>query len=146
MNAFSREYQHKFIQVAGKLKNGLPLAGGEEYLIAEIMSEHPEFIPIWDLGDLSASPQEVNGEIVNPFVHTALHLAMERQIQIGDPPEVIKIFHELVKKGKERHLTIHQIGGVYASLHFSSLRKGEMFEEFSYIEIVREMTREELEK
>ena len=143
MSVFSKENQHKFIQVAGKLKNGTPLQGSEEYLIAEIMSEHPEFIPIWELGDLSASPQEVNGEIVNPFVHTALHLAMERQISISDPLEVIEIFNQMIKKGKDRHDTIHQIGGVYASLYFSSLRNGQMFEEFSYVEIVKELAKGE---
>jgi len=142
MSVFSHENQHKFIQIAGKLKQGTPLSSGEELLISEIMSQHPEFIPIWELGDLSAAPQEINGEVVNPFVHTALHLAMEKQIDINDPVEVVEVIDRLIKKGMDRHDIIHQIGGVYASLYFSSLRKGEMFEEFSYIELVRQMTKE----
>lgn len=143
MSVFSHENQHKFIQIAGKLKQGTPLSSSEELLIAEIMSQHPEFIPIWELGDLSASPQEINGEVVNPFVHTALHLAMEKQIDINDPVEVIEAINRLIKNGMDRHEIIHQIGGVYANLYFSSLRKGEMFEEFSYIEIVRQITKDE---
>jgi hypothetical protein len=142
MSVFSHENQHKFIQIAGKLKQGNPLSSGEELLIAEIMSQHPEFIPIWELGDLSASPQEINGEVINPFVHTALHLAMEKQIDINDPAEVVEVINRLIDKGMDRHKVIHQIGGVYASLYFSSLRKGEMFEEYSYIEIVRQITKE----
>ena len=143
MSVFSNENQHKFVQIAGKLKKGDALSNSEELLIAEIMSQHPEFIPIWELGDLSAAPQEINGEVINPFVHTALHLAMEKQIDINDPAEVVEAINRLITKGKERHEIIHQIGGVYASLYFSALRKGEMFEEYTYIELVRQMTKEE---
>lgn len=143
MSVFSHENQHKFIQIAGKLKQGISLSNNEELLIAEIMSQHPEFIPIWDLGDLSAAPQEINGEVINPFVHTALHLAMEKQIDINDPAEVVETINRLINKGMERHEIIHQIGAIYASLYFSALRKGEMFEEYSYIEIVRQITKEE---
>jgi hypothetical protein len=143
MSVFSKEYQHKFIQVAEKLKKGIPLQESEEGMIADIMSQHPEFIPIWELGDLSASPQEINGEIVNPFVHTALHLVMEKQIEFNNPTEVVEVIHTFLNKGIDRHEVIHQVGGIYAQIYFSSLRKGQMFEEFSYIEIVKEMTKTE---
>jgi len=139
MSVFSKENQHKFIQIAGKLKNGIALQGNEEILIAEVMSQHPEFIPIWELGDLSASPQEINGEIVNPFVHTALHLAMEKQIEINNPTEVIDVINQLIRNGADRHEIIHQVGAVYAEIYFSSLRKGEMFEEYIYVESVRQL-------
>ncbi|MBI1823511.1 MAG: DUF1841 family protein [Nitrospirae bacterium] len=143
MSVFSKEYQHKFIRVAEKLKKGTPVQESEEALIAEIMSQHPEFIPIWELGDLSASPQEINGEIVNPFVHTALHLVMEKQIEINKPEEVVEVVNTFLKNGIDRHKVIHQVGGIYAEIYFSSLRRGQMFEEFSYIEIIKEMAKGE---
>ena len=143
MSAFDKENQHKFIRIAKQLKNGIPPGEGEEGMIADILSQHPEFEQVWELGEMSATPQEINGQIVNPFVHTALHLAMEKQIEKNDPMEVVEAINNLLKGGKERHEIIHQIGEVYANIYFANFRRGQMFEEVSYIEIVREMTRDE---
>ena len=142
MSTFDKENQHKFIRIAEQLKKGLPPGEGEEAMIAYILSQHSEFEQVWELGEMSATPQEINGQIVNPFVHTALHLAMEKQIEKNDPTEVVEAVNKLLKKGMERHEVIHQLGGVYANIYFSNFRKGQMFEEFSYIETIKEMTRD----
>jgi hypothetical protein len=53
----------------GNLEGRRPHRGG--------MDLHPELDAMWDLGELSATPQEVNGTVVNPFIHTALHVLIE---------------------------------------------------------------------
>jgi hypothetical protein len=139
--SFTKENAHQFIQIAEKIKKGISPNIDEEMLIAVIMSHHPEFDPIWPLGDMSTVPQEINGQVVNPFVHTALHLVIEKQIEKNDPAEVNEAMNLFLKKGIERHEVLHQIGGIYANIYFSSFRKGEMFEEYSYLELLREMTK-----
>ena len=142
MSLFEKETQNRFIRVAGKMKKGIPLEGKEEILIGEIMEEHPEFTQIWELGDLSAAPHEINGQVVNPFVHTALHLSLELQVDKNEPEEVMEVFQKMMKKGTDRHEVIHQIGGIYASVYFTTFRRGQSFEETSYIELVRELVEE----
>ncbi|HXN06571.1 MAG TPA: DUF1841 family protein [Nitrospiria bacterium] len=139
MSAFGKENQIKFVKVAEKIKGKIPLEGDDENLIATVMFQHPEFDPIWELGELSAAPHEINGDVVNPFVHTALHLSMEKQIGNNDPEEVIEVIQQMLKEGNDRHEVIHKIGGIYAAIYFNTFRKGQLFEDISYIELVRNL-------
>lgn len=130
MKLFDQSDQWRFSRIAEKRKNG-PLEG-EDARIAEIMEEHPELDQFWSLGELSASPQEVNGQIVNPFVHVTLHLVVQNQIEREYPQEVKKTFLRLVEQGENDHDAIHHIIGVYANLYFKALRKGQPFDESEY--------------
>ena len=142
MSAFEKTNQIKFVKVAEKIKNKTPLDGEEENLIASVMFQHPEFDPIWEMGEMCAAPHEINGEVVNPFVHTALHLSLEKQIGNNDPEEVVEVFHQLLKDGEERHHIIHRIGAIYAAIYFNNFRKGQLFEDGQYIELVRNLIEE----
>ena len=90
MKLFDQSDQWRFSRIAEKRKNGS--LEGEDARIAEIMEEHPELDQFWSLGELSASPQEVNGQMVNPFVHVTLHLVVQNQIEREYPQEVKKNF------------------------------------------------------
>lgn len=142
MSAFGKENQIKFVKVAEKIKSKIPLEGDDENLIATVMFQHPEFDPIWELGEMSAAPHEINGSVVNPFVHTALHISMEKQIGNNDPEEVIEVIRQMLNEGKDRHEVIHKIGSIYASIYFNTFRKGQLFEDISYIELVRNLIQE----
>ena len=106
---------------------------GEDALIAEMMNWHPEFDEIWPLGEFSSQPREIKGQMVNPFIHTALHVIVEQQIVQELPPEISKSFKKLLSQGNDRHGASHQIGTIYARHYFDSFRLGQPFDEDSYI-------------
>ena len=87
MNLFDKENQWRFTKIAEQRRNKIKLEG-EDALIAETMNLHPDFDPIWALPEFSAQPREIGGMVVNPFVHTALHVIIEQQIAREKPPAI----------------------------------------------------------
>jgi hypothetical protein len=139
---FDRDNQWRFTTVAKKRLQAIPLEG-DDALIAEAMDLHPELDPMWELGELSAAPQEVNGTVVNPFIHTALHVLIEKQLQEKSPPEIVETLEALIRRGVDRHEAVHAIASVYAELYFTSFRRGQHFEETAYVELLKRLVASE---
>lgn len=130
---FSKQAVPMYIQVWERMKKGEDLMGDAE-MIAEAMQAHPEFDPFWPQGEMLFYPQEINGFIVNPLVHTGLHVAVEKQLFNQNPEEVEVAFKALLEKGIPRHDAIHHIAGLWGDLYFQSVRRGNPMEESVYIE------------
>jgi len=135
---FDRDNQWRFTTIAKKRRQAAPLEG-EDSLIADAMNLHPELDSLWELGELSATPQEVNGTVVNPFIHTALHVLIEKQLANESPPEVVDALKALLQRGVDRHETVHAIASVYAELYFTTFRRGQSFEETTYVELLKQL-------
>jgi hypothetical protein len=135
---FDRDNQWRFTTIARKRLENASIEGEDE-LIAQAMDLHPELDPLWELGELSATPQEVNGTVVNPFIHTALHVLVEKQLLTKSPPEIVDALSRLTDKGMDRHEAVHAIASVYAELYFTTFRRGQQFEELTYVELLKQL-------
>ena len=135
---FSKQAVPIYTQIWEKMKRGDDLTGDAE-MIAEAMKEHPEFDPYWPQGERVFHPQEINGFVVNPLVHTGLHVAVEKQIFNQNPEEVEGVFKALLEKGIPRHDVIHRIAGLWGELYFRSVRRGGPLEESVYIEELKRL-------
>ena len=128
---FDKETQVRILRVASDRHQGRDIEELDAR-IAHVMDLHPEFEEIWSMGEMSAYPQEINGQIVSPFVHTVLHTIVDSQIRTEQPEFVIKVFNKLREQGMEEHEVLHAIIAVYADLHFSSFRQGKPFDQLDY--------------
>lgn len=128
---FDKEAQERILQVAAGREAGKTFEELDER-IAYIMDLHPEFDETWKQGELATYPQEINGQIVSPFVHTVLHVTVDRQITMGQPIFVLETYKRLLDQGMEEHHALHAIIGVYAELHFSTFRGGKQFDTLDY--------------
>ena len=128
---FDKETQVRILRVASDRQQGRDIEELDSR-IAHVMDLHPEFEEIWSMGEMSAYPQEINGQIVSPFVHTVLHTIVDSQIRTEQPEFVIKVFNKLREQGMEEHEVLHAIIAVYADLHFSSFRQGKPFDQLDY--------------
>jgi hypothetical protein len=135
---FDRDNQWRFTSIAKKRRQAASLEG-EDALIAQAMDLHPELDSLWELGELSATPQEVQGTIVNPFIHTALHVLIEKQLADKSPPEIVEALASLLRRGVDRHEAVHAIASIYAELYFTTFRRGQHFEETTYIELLKQL-------
>ena len=128
---FDKESQQRILRVAADKNEGRPT---EEIdgRIAGVLNMHPEFDPIWEEGEMASIPREVNGMIVNPFVHTVLHVTIDRQLQLGDPEFVALAFERLVGQGMDSHEALHAIIAIYADLHFAKTRRDMQFDALAY--------------
>lgn len=128
---FDKETQTRILRVAGDRSEGKNIAEVDERIV-HIMDLHPEFDPVWDMGEMAIYPQEIDGKVVNPFVHTVLHVVVDKQIQDYSPEFVAETYQRLKDGGADEHAALHGIIGIYAKLYFANFRKGEIFSNLDY--------------
>lgn len=128
---FDKETQIRILRVASDRQQGREVEELDAR-ISHVMDLHPEFEEVWTMGEMAAYPQEINGQVVSPFVHTVLHTIVDSQIRTGQPEFVVETFDKLRGQGMEEHEALHAIIASYADLHFSSFRQGKPFDQLDY--------------
>ena len=128
---FDKETQTRILRVASDRQQGRSLEELDER-IGHVMDLHPEFEEIWTMGEMAAYPQEINGEVVSPFVHTVLHTIVDSQLRTEQPEIVLQTFKRLRDQGMEEHAALHAIISVYADIHFACFRQGKPFDQLDY--------------
>ena len=128
---FDKETQTRILRVAGERVGGGDIAEVDQR-IAQIMDMHPEFDATWEMGDMALYPQEIAGQVINPFVHTVWHVMVDKQIQDEAPEFVAETYNRLMTQGLDQHEALHAIIGVYAELYYGNFRKGDLFSNLDY--------------
>jgi hypothetical protein len=128
---FDKETQTRILRVAGERVGGDDIAEVDKR-IAQVMDMHPEFDATWEMGDMALYPQEIEGKVMNPFVHTVWHVMVDKQIQDEAPEFVAQTYSRLVEGGLDKHEALHAIMGVYADLYYGNFRKGDSFSNLDY--------------
>ena len=131
MVAFDKESQSRILRVAELRREGKEIDEIDER-IDFIMDMHPEYDELWEMGELACYPQEVDGKIVNPLVHTVLHVRVDQQIFMENPPFVLETKSRLEKSGMDSHEALHAIIKEYADIYFDNFRKDRGFDQLAY--------------
>jgi len=135
---FDKETQTRILRVAGDRSEGKNIDEVDER-IAFIMDMHPEFDSAWGMGEMAIYPMEIEGKVVNPFVHTVLHVIVDKQIEDETPEFVGDSYSRLVSAGVDSHEALHSLIAVYADIYFGQMRKGDMFSNVDYQERLRQI-------
>ncbi len=83
----------------------MPLAGLEN-LGLDVIALHPEYHAF--LSDLEKNRTKDFTDESNPFLHMSLHLALEEQLSIDQPPGIAQRFTALLAKTGDRHDALHE--------------------------------------
>jgi len=109
MFAPSREEVRRFFCTAWQRQaSGTPASPLERMAIA-CMLEHPEYHPL--LADLERALGEdfpVEAGRQNPFLHLSMHLSLEEQRSIDQPPGVRALLEALEARHGDRHAAAHE--------------------------------------
>jgi hypothetical protein len=121
----SREQARElFFETWRKYRAAMPLAGIEA-LVLDIVLLHPEYHAL--LADRERGfgkdffPEA--GE-TNPFLHMSLHLALEEQLSIDQPPGIAQRFGALLARAGERHAALHEAIECLAEMLWRAQRDG----------------------
>ncbi len=87
-----------------KYRAGEPLAGIETIALQVILL-HPEYHAVLDHPERTRERDYVDQS--NPFLHMSLHLALEEQLSIDQPPGVVRRFGVLVSRFQDKHEALH---------------------------------------
>lgn len=121
----SRDQARKFFFEAwGRYRRGEGLAGLDELAVG-ILLEHPEYHPVLDRPEryLEQEYFPEAGES-NPFLHLAMHLAIEEQLSIDQPPGIRRLFQALAQKTGSRHDAVHGTMECLAEMLWRAQRDG----------------------
>ena len=126
-----------FLGVWSKYREGAPLAGLETTAL-EIVVQHPEYHTI--LTDCEAAlmrdwtPED--GE-TNPFLHLSMHLAIEEQLSIDQPPGIRAAFDRLSLAEGDRHTALHTSMECLGEMIWAAQRSGTPPDGVAYLECLR---------
>jgi hypothetical protein len=102
----SREQvRQMFFETWRKYRGGEPLAGIETLALDAILA-HPEYHEV--LGQPGRYRDKDYTDEGNPFLHMSLHVALEEQLSIDQPPGIVERFARLLARSRDRHEAMHE--------------------------------------
>jgi len=111
------------------------LLSGLEKLAVEIIILHPEYHSVLDdpARYLERDYLPEMGD-VNPFLHMAMHLAIEEQLSIDRPPGIRRLFEQILQKASDRHAVYHLLMECLTEMIWRAQRANTAPDERSYLE------------
>lgn len=99
------EVREMFFGAWRKYREGMPLTGMEGAAL-DVTLLHPEYHGVLDAPERYRD-RDYTDE-ANPFLHMSLHLALEEQLSIDQPPGIGERFQVLLSKFHDRHDALHE--------------------------------------
>jgi hypothetical protein len=109
-----------------------------ENVAAGVVLLHPEYHPVLDdpehYRDREYPPES---GATNPFLHLSMHLAIEEQLSIDQPPGIKAEFARLAARLGDRHAACHEIMECLAETVWRAQRDGATPDALAYLECLR---------
>ncbi len=108
-----------------------------ESVAANVMTVHPEYHAVLE------DPESVDRDFppeagqINPFLHLSLHLAIEEQLSIDQPPGIRTAFDLACQRRGDRHDAMHDALEALGEMLFDAQRNGTPPDGAAYIANLR---------
>ena len=118
---------------------------GLERIALQIILMHPEYHALLDAPeryfDRDYAPEH---GAINPFLHLSLHLAIEEQLSIDQPPGICAAFERLRAKTGDEHDAKHALLECLAETIWQAQRTGVAPDEKIYLDCLEKRVRKEV--
>ena len=112
-----------------------------ESMALAVILDHPEYHAILEdrerYLDRDWKPE---GAETNPFLHLQMHLAIEEQVSIDQPPGIRDAVGALARKHDSAHDARHDVMDCLAEMVWNAQRHGTGFDNEAYLDCVRRKT------
>jgi hypothetical protein len=110
-----------------------------ETMALAIVLDHPEYHRyLEDRSRYLDRDWRPEGGETNPFLHLQMHLAIEEQLSIDQPPGIRAAFDNLAHKHGSRHDALHDVMDCLAEAIWNAQRHGAAFDNASYVDCVKD--------
>jgi hypothetical protein len=113
-----------------------------EVMALDVILLHPEYHAL--LGDreryLERDWTPEGGE-TNPFLHLMMHLAIEEQVSIDQPPGIRAAVESLARRRDSSHDARHEVMDCLAEVIWNAQRHGAPFDNAAYLDCLRRKQR-----
>jgi hypothetical protein len=134
----SREQVRQFFFDARRKQRERQLLAGLEHVAVDIVRLHPEYHAVLDAPE-RFQEREYRPEAgdSNPFLHLSMHLAIEEQLSIDQPPGIQRELARLAAKLGDRHAACHEIMECLAETVWRAQRDGTEPDAPAYLECLK---------
>jgi hypothetical protein len=134
----SREDVRRFFCEAWRKRTGREPVTPIEAMALEWIDRHPEFhADLQRIDDALASDYSPERGRANPFLHLSMHLAVDEQLQIDQPPGIRAAFELLVRQHGSVHEAAHVAMECLGETLWESQRSGTPPSNERYIGCIR---------
>lgn len=132
----SREQVRQFFTEAWSKRKAGGILTPLETMAADLVELHPEYQA--DLEDLERAQATFSVEQgrTNPFLHLSMHLAINEQLSIDQPPGIKLAFQELLAT-HDAHDAAHIIMEALGEVVWEAQRLGQPLDSDKYIDLIR---------
>lgn len=108
-----------------------------ETIATDILTLHPEYHAVIE------DPESIDRDFppeagqINPFLHLSLHLAIEEQLSIDQPPGIRAAFDATCSRRGERHDAVHDALECLGEMLFTAQRNGTPPDGAAYVRCLR---------
>ena len=120
-----------FFETWRKYRGGEPLVGMEAVAL-DVLLAHPEYHAM--LGHPEQYRDKDYSDEGNPFLHMSLHMALEEQLSIDQPPGIAAKFNRILQKTGERQEALHEAIECLAETIWRSQRDNAPPDAVAYLE------------
>lgn len=126
-----------FFDAWARYREGAPLEGLATQAL-QIMLLHPEYHALLEQPETTADRDYTpESGVTNPFLHLSLHLAVEEQLSIDQPPGISAEFNRLLAAKGDRHDALHAMLDCLGEIIWAAQRNGQPPDTVAYLDCVR---------
>ncbi len=134
----SREQVRQFFFDAWRKQRGHEMLAGLEPLAIDIVRLHPEYHAVLDDPERYQERDYLpEAGDANPFLHLSMHLAIEEQLSIDQPPGIQRELARIAAKLGDRHAACHEIMECLAETVWRAQRDGTQPDALAYLECLK---------
>ncbi len=132
----SREQVRQFFTEAWRKRTSGGLLTPLETMAADLVELHPEYHTDLDNPDNLEAEFPVEQGKTNPFLHLSMHLAINEQLSIDQPPGIKRAFQDLLAT-HDAHDAAHIIMEALGEVVWEAQRLGQPLDSDKYIDLIR---------
>ena len=125
-----------FIDSWQKHRDAMPLTPMET-IASELITLHPEYHALLEAPDAATREFAPEDGGINPFLHLSLHLAIEEQLSIDQPPGIKAAFAACQLRRGNRHEALHDVLECLGETVFNAQRSQAALDAHAYLDCVR---------
>lgn len=121
----TRDQARNFLFESWRKRRAGELLTPLEDLTAQLIDKHPEYHALFnDPAQNQDKDYAPDGNVVNPFLHLMMHLTMQEQISIDQPPGIRAHFQRLTAHYRSEHDALHKMMECLGEMLWQAQRNG----------------------
>ncbi len=132
----SRDQVRQFFTEAWTKRKAAGVLTPLETMAADLVELHPEYHADLENPDNAQADFPVEQGRANPFLHLSMHLAINEQLSVDQPPGIKAAFQGLLAT-RDAHDAAHIIMEALGEVIWEAQRLGTPFDSDKYLELIR---------